>query len=276
MEPLLRASHVSKRYGGRAVLKDVGLTVNKGEAIALVGENGCGKSTLLRILAGVTKPSGGSVTLSPKASAGFIPDRYEKINMTAAVFLSHMAAMEGKRHGAAEELCRAFFLDGMLDTPMKYLSKGALQKVAAVQALIGKRDILFVDEPLSGQDAASRANFADEILKRKQSGTAVVMACHEPYLIEKIADGILQIKNGALTDGTEYLFVRAQPRCVFLLEYSGGASGLMDVLEDDMRESVNVTACGRLIRLEADRSCAERLMRSLLAENAHIVKFEEI
>jgi ABC-2 type transport system ATP-binding protein len=276
MEPLFRASHVSKRYGGRAVLKDVDLVVNKGEAIAIVGENGCGKSTLLRILAGVTKPSGGSVTLSPKAKAGFIPDRYEKINMKAAVFLSHMAAMEGKRPGAAEGLCRAFFLDGMLDTPMKYLSKGALQKVAAVQALIGERDILFVDEPLSGQDAASRANFTDEILKRKQSGTAVVMACHEPYLIEKIADSILQIKNGALTDGTEYLFMRAQPRCVFLLEYSGGASGLMDVLKDEIRESASVTACGRLLRLEADRSCAVRLMRLLLAKNAHIVKFEEI
>jgi len=265
MEPLFRASHVSKRYGGRAVLKDVDLVVNKGEAIAIVGENGCGKSTLLRILAGVTKPSGGSVTLSPKAKAGFIPDRYEKINMKAAVFLSHMAAMEGKRPGAAEGLCRAFFLDGMLDTPMKYLSKGALQKVAAVQALI-----------VSGQDAASRANFTDEILKRKQSGTAVVMACHEPYLIEKIADSILQIKNGALTDGTEYLFMRAQPRCVFLLEYSGGASGLMDVLKDEIRESASVTACGRLLRLEADRSCAVRLMRLLLAKNAHIVKFEEI
>lgn len=277
MDSLLSASHISKKYGGNTVLKDVNLRIGKGETLALVGGNGCGKSTLLRILSGVTKPSSGAVSVLPGARAGFIPDRYEKINMTASAFLTHMAAMEGKDSKALERFYRMFFLEAMLDTPMKYLSKGTLQKVAVIQALLGERDILFVDEPLSGQDASSQANFVEEIKKRRKSGMAIIMACHEPYLIEELADSILQIKDGALADGTDYLFRCAKPGCVFLIEYHNEAADLLDTITDiDMRESISAEKCGGLIRLEADRKYADQVFRLLLDKSIRIVKYEEI
>jgi ABC-type multidrug transport system ATPase subunit len=135
MGNILDASHISKKYGSQTVLADISLTVKRGEAVAIVGENGCGKSTLLRVLCGATKPSGGNVTLARGAKAALIPDRYEKINMTAHSFLSHMAAMEQESADVLKAYYRAFFLEGMTGTPMKFLSKGTLQKVAVIQAL---------------------------------------------------------------------------------------------------------------------------------------------
>jgi ABC-2 type transport system ATP-binding protein len=139
---LLSAVDIAKAYGRHKVLGGVSLSIRKGEAVALVGENGCGKSTLIRVLCGMTAPTGGSITVRPGARLALIPDRYEGISMTARKFLRHMLALEGAEWSAAEGYYREFRLEGMLDTPMKYLSKGTLQKIAAIQALAGERDAL--------------------------------------------------------------------------------------------------------------------------------------
>lgn len=91
-----------------------------------------------------------------------------------------------------------FHLETMLKTPMKYLSKGTLQKAAVIQALLGKRDLMFLDEPLSGQDTLSQMTLIQELRERKEEGMALIMACHETYLIEELADRIYEIKEGEL------------------------------------------------------------------------------
>ena len=276
---LLCAEHISKNYGGHTVLDDICLSIRQGEAVALVGENGCGKSTLIRILAGATNPTGGSVRISPQARIALIPDRYDKINMTIPAFLRHMQAMEGSPEDLAvfEKYVRSFFLENMLDTPMKYLSKGTLQKAAVIQALIGERDVLFLDEPLSGQDAASQVNFAEEIRSRKAAGMAVVMACHEPYLIQQLADRILWIKDGKLTDGASYLFERRNAKCVFLAECPHEETDIMDLPGmATLHDKLAFSRCGQLLRIESDRECANELFRIFAAHDVHIVRYEEM
>jgi|AGTN01.1.fsa_nt_gi ABC-type multidrug transport system, ATPase component len=274
MEPaLLSSEHIRKTYGSCAVLDDISLTVRRGEAVALVGENGCGKSTLLRILAGVTRPTGGIVRTAPNARLALIPDRFEKVSLTVSRFMSHMLMLEKRTAAAADEYYRMFALEDMLGTPMKYLSRGSLQKVATVQALLGQRDILFADEPLSGQDSAFRRNFAEELRERKRGGTAIVMACHEPFLIEALADRIYKIEGGSLADGTEYLYRFKKARCVFLLD---GQRDIAALLRGKGLDSVCAASPrGRLIRLEADNTHSEKIFNMLLLNRIHIIRYDE-
>ncbi len=203
----LEANNIKKTYKGKEILKDISLSLEEGEIIALVGTNGCGKSTLLRILAGITMPSAGKVITSPDCCFSFIPDRYEKSAFTIPGFMEHIQRIlhidAGKQ---LETYYKKFHLEDMLDTPMKQLSKGTLQKAAMIQALLGEKDILFMDEPLSGQDIKSQQCFVKEIRSQKEQGLSVIMACHEPFLIKELADKVYQIKDGILIDGTDYVF----------------------------------------------------------------------
>lgn len=203
----LEAKNIKKIYKRKEILKDISLSVKEGEIIALVGTNGCGKSTLLRILAGITMPSSGKVITSPDCRFSFIPDRYEKSGFTIPGFMEHMQRI--LQIDAGEQLeayYKNFHLENMLDTPMKQLSKGTLQKAAMIQALLGEKDILFMDEPLSGQDIKSQQYFVKEIRSQKEQGLSALMACHEPFLIKELADKVYQIKDGFLTDGRDYIF----------------------------------------------------------------------
>lgn len=203
----LEAKNIKKTYKGKNILKDISLSIKEGEIIALVGTNGCGKSTLLRILAGITMPSAGKVISSPGCRFSYIPDRYEKSGFTIPGFMEHVQRI--LHIDAREQLkdyYKNFYLEDMLDTPMKQLSKGTLQKAAIIQALLGEKDVLFMDEPLSGQDIKSQQYFVKEIEKQKKQGLTVIMACHESFLIKELADKVYQIKDGFLVDGRDYVF----------------------------------------------------------------------
>lgn len=272
---MLKAVGITKKYNRHIILSGVDLSVEKGEGIALVGENGCGKSTLIRILSGLTKPTSGKVYGYSKLRMGFIPDRYEKISLTIRNFMRHMLALEGAERSVLERYYKDFNLESMLDIPMKYLSKGTLQKVAVIQALLCDRDVLFMDEPLSGQDTYSKAGFAAELRKKKDNGMAVIMACHEPYLIEELADRIIQIKNGALYDGAGYIFSKSRSACHFLIDY-GGDFDLTKLIENEaIIRSITVSKLGPMYMLKADRIYAQGIFQILLSKNVHIVKYEE-
>lgn len=203
---ILQAKSIKKTYKRKEILKEVDFSLKKGEAVAFVGTNGCGKSTLLRILAKITTADEGEIITSPGCSYSFIPDRYEKTGFTIPQFMKHVqGVLQIDAKEQLKEYYKNFYLEDMLDTPMKQLSKGTLQKAAVIQALLGEKDILFMDEPLSGQDIKSQQFFAQEIKKQKKQGLSIIMACHEPFLIEELADKVYQIKDGMLIDGTAYV-----------------------------------------------------------------------
>ncbi len=81
---------------------------------------------------------------------------------------------------------------------MKYLSKGTLQKVGVIQALLKIPDILILDEPLSGQDVQSQEMFVKLMKELNQGGMTLVMACHEKYLVEQLAQEVYQIDQGCI------------------------------------------------------------------------------
>lgn len=274
---IVEANNIGKKYDGKTVLKDISLKAERGEAVGLVGVNGCGKSTLLRILGGLSNPSSGAVSRQAGIRMAFIPDRYEKINMTLGKFMEHMYRMETESEGrdCMENYLHQFHLEAMLKTPMKYLSKGTLQKASVIQALLGKRELMFLDEPLSGQDTLSQMTLIQELRRRKEEGMTLIMACHETYLIEELADRIYEIKEGELADGVPYVYGTHRKQCSLLFKPCSRESAV-EILKSRLpEEGWRITDFGSICRIEADTSLAEKLFEICLDKQWHIVRYEE-
>lgn len=206
METLLTMTNLTKKYQNKTILNQVHLTVKKGDSIVFIGNNGMGKSTLLKIIAGLTRPTAGSISYAKKLSSQYIPEHFPKKNFTIEQYIQLMGKIDGcsaeEITEKANKLYQEFHLESMLNTPLKYLSKGSLQKVNVIQALLTPPDILLLDEPLSGQDATSQKVFINKILTLLKQEVTVIMSCHEPQLIAAISETIYEIDKGQLNKKT--------------------------------------------------------------------------
>lgn len=205
MKELIKLENVSKKYDGRLILDNVSLSVYENQSVAFTGHNGSGKSTILKILAGLITPTQGKVTQSGRLLFHYVPERFPKTNLTAGQYLKRMGQIDGLTHIEIEEKCnqlsRDFFLEDMLGTPMKSLSKGTLQKIGVIQALLTQPDILLLDEPLSGQDMDSQQVFIKKMNELRKNNVTILMSCHEPYLIKSISDTLYVMEHGKPTKG---------------------------------------------------------------------------
>jgi ABC-2 type transport system ATP-binding protein len=197
MEVIISTKDLTMRFGNHLLFSNANLTFEKGKTIALIGPNGTGKSTLLKIIAGIVKPTSGYVSYDENLQFNYVPDRFPKLNLNMQELLSNMAVFDGLDKEISQNKLEYYFdlfqVKEMIHTPLKFLSKGTLQKVAVIQALMGKSDILLLDEPLSGQDIASVRKFIQEIKELKKQGITIILSCHEPYLIDQLADKVYEI-----------------------------------------------------------------------------------
>lgn len=108
--------------------------------------------------------------------------------------------MEDVDYSDVQTLIEDFFLEDMVNIRMSNLSKGSLQKVGVIQALMAPHDVILLDEPLSGQDADSQNVFVTKIRRLKERGITVIMSCHEKKLIEELSDKQFSIEKGKLIE----------------------------------------------------------------------------
>lgn len=191
--------NISMKYNDEYILKNISHSFKTGRSYTFMGHNGGGKSTLLRIISGLTTPTNGKVSYSRPFKFSFVPEKFRPSNLTGRSFLKSMGTIDqipaGRLNNQIEALAGDFFLDDMLDIPMKNLSKGTLQKISVIQAILCKPDVLLLDEPLSGQDIASQKVFVNKINNLKSHGVTVFMSCHEKWLTKAISDDVYFIKD---------------------------------------------------------------------------------
>ena len=199
---MIKLTHINKEYNRKPVLCDITLDIPQGLSIAFIGANGCGKSTLLKIVAGLVKPTKGEVCLKRGKLIHYVPEHFPKMNLTPQQYLYYMGKLDGMSDTAIkeriQELAEDFYVTSMLNIPMKHLSKGSLQKIGVIQALMKSPDILLLDEPLSGQDVKSQQVFIRKIRELEQNHVTVLMSCHEPYLVDALAKEVYTISDGQL------------------------------------------------------------------------------
>lgn len=202
---------VGKRYGSRVVLDHLSLELRAGVLTALVGRSGSGKTTLLHLLAGLERPTAGTVTVAGAPLAGLdraqlaeLRRRHVALVTQEPGLISYLTALENVRLGlslrggkAEEPAARAALvevgLEQRLDLPVGRLSAGERQRVAIARALAADVELLLVDEPTARLDEEN-ARVCSALLARAahERGLAVVCATHDAVLIE-VADEIVPI-----------------------------------------------------------------------------------
>ena len=181
-------------------LNDVSFQIQKGDALGLIGLNGSGKSTMLKIIAGVLKPTKGSVAVRGEVAplielgAGFDYD----LTASENIFLN--GALMGRSHEEME-----FYYDGIvefselkdfIDVPVKNFSSGMISRLAFAIATIGIPDILIVDEVLSVGDFRFQQKCEDRIHNMKKKGTTILFVSHSISQVKSICNKIIWLDHG--------------------------------------------------------------------------------
>ena len=225
--PYLELKSVSKSFGGSSVLKDINLTVEKGEFVAIVGFSGAGKSTLINLVAGLLKPDTGTAKLNDLEITGPGPDRgivfqnYSLLpwlsvfeNILLAVEAVNPNWTEAKRKEHVEKFIAMVNLTPARDKKPGELSGGMRQRVSVARALAMDPQILLLDEPLSALDALTRATLQDEISRIwSENQKTVVMITNDPDEGILLADRIIPLTAGpGATLGPEIKIDMPRPR----------------------------------------------------------------
>ncbi len=192
-EPLLTLTDVSKSYDGRSILGGISLALHRGDVVLVTGPSGCGKTTLLRVLLGLTKPDGGERIAAPemRMSAVFQEDRLcEAFSAWQNIALT---GSEKDREGICAAL-RNLGIEEPVKKPVREFSGGMRRRVAWVRALSTQSDVLVLDEPFSGLDAARIRGMLAE-LKACDGTRAIVLVTHGDAELARLREHFPQAKE---------------------------------------------------------------------------------
>lgn len=192
--------HKKKKKNEFWALKDVDFKINRGEVVGFIGANGAGKSTLLKVVAGVMKPTKGSVkaygNICPmiELGAGFDSQltARENIYLNGAVMGYSKALIDSK----FEEIVEFSELRDFLDVPVQNFSSGMVARLAFSIATIVEPEILIVDEILSVGDIAFQAKSEAKMMEMISGGTTVLFVSHSINQIKKMCDRVIWLEHG--------------------------------------------------------------------------------
>lgn len=210
--PALRLRGLRKQFG-RPAVDGLDLTVRRGELYALLGPNGAGKTTTLRMVAGLLAPDAGSIEVlgvdmvgdagRAKQAIAYLPDEpmlYAKLKPTE--YLEFVAGLWGVEAGVAEERARRLLdwldLSKHAHELTEGFSRGMKQKLALAGALIHEPQLLILDEPLTGLDAAAARQVKDLLVEHTSKGGTVLLTTHILEVAERMAQRIGIIQHGKL------------------------------------------------------------------------------
>src|SRR5215468_10512401 len=205
--------HIAKRFGDVEAVRDLNLTIEDGEFVALLGPSGCGKSTSLFMLAGIYLPSGGELLFDGRVvNEVEARDRNVGIVFQSYALYPHMTVRDNilfplrfKKTPRAEALGRVraaadlVHVGDLLERRPSELSGGQQQRVALARALVKEPQLLLLDEPLSNLDATLRLTMRTEIKSLQQKlGVTTVLVTHDQIEATTMADGIICLRAGRI------------------------------------------------------------------------------
>jgi heme exporter protein A len=221
---------LGKRYGSRAALQPLDLEVAAGEALALLGPNGAGKSTLLRLLASLSRPSGGEAWLfgrrlergpgssSARRRLGYVGHAlllYRPLTVRQNLeFFSRLYGMD-RISRRIDALLERFGLAEREDDPVGALSRGLQQRVSLARAFVHEPDLLLLDEPYTGLDGDGSATLSSALRQAAAAGATLLLATHDLGRAAEIAGRVAVLRRG---------------RLVHLGSAPGGEAALADLL----------------------------------------------
>jgi ABC-type multidrug transport system, ATPase component len=284
---MINATNVTKKFGDLVALDNVGLTVETGSIFGLVGSNGAGKSTFMRLLSGVYKLDGGSISIDGKDIAGspevrknliYVPDELyfipnSNMDSMARLCQSSRAKFDEKLYA---ELADKF--EASRKKPIRTMSKGMKRQAALILAIASQPDILLIDETFDGLDVIKRHDMREILCGAvADRGLTVIMATHSMREVDDLCDSLAMLHKGKITLQSELDEAKTS---LIKVQIAFPQSFEKDAVEFDGAKVLDFTRDGTVATViyENDREQVERQLRdkSPLLMNVLPLSLEEV
>jgi ABC-2 type transport system ATP-binding protein len=280
MTAALEIQGIRKTFGDKVAIESLDLSIPQGATYGLIGPSGAGKTTAIRMIMSILFPDRGRISVFGQGSAldakdriGYLPEErgsYRK--MTAGAFLTYMGCLKGRTRAQAgaraDRLLGRLGLTDINGKKCEDLSKGMLQRVQFVAAIVNEPDLLILDEPFSGLDPVSVRLLKDVIAEEHQRGATIIFSTHVMAHAEELCQQIVMIHQGrkVLDEPTSGLRRQYDTRHVLLEPLDAGAN-LLALQSVAGVENVKLNDQGCEIRLIAgtDPGAAIRALATVVA-----------
>lgn len=205
-EPSIRVRNLTKSFGGRRVVDGLSFDVQKGEVFALLGHNGAGKSTTIDLILGLKTPEGGTAKILGMDAAKNRKQVFERVGVQlqhtqyqSAITVEEACIEYASLYAAPadyHQLLESFGLSQLRKSFVSKLSGGERQKLSVVLALIGKPEIVFLDELTTGLDVVARREVWRTLKHLKEQGLTIFLTTHYMEEAEALCDRVCIIKSG--------------------------------------------------------------------------------
>ena len=216
---VIELSHLKKSFGDHDVLKDINLSVHRGEVISVIGSSGSGKSTMLRCVNLLEVPTGGKIFFEGKdieSKELKLTDYRAKVEMVFQQFnlFNNMTALDncvkpqtivlGRSRGEAEKIAREFIekvgMSAYVNAKPAQLSGGQKQRIAIARALSMNPDVILFDEPTSALDPEMVGEVLDVMKSLAESGYTMMVVTHEMGFAREVSDRVIFMDNGYIVE----------------------------------------------------------------------------
>ncbi|WP_267162762.1 ABC transporter ATP-binding protein [Halovenus salina] len=253
-ETVLEIDGLTRTYEQECAVDSFSLSVEQGELVTLLGPSGCGKTTTLRMIAGLERPTEGSIRIDDSTVAddeSFVPSEQRDVGLVFQNFalFPHLTVEENVTFGIknwdeeakrdrAEELLELVGLLGHREKKPDQLSGGQQQRVALARSLAPEPDVLLLDEPFSNLDVRLRIEMREEVRRiLKQAGVTAISVTHDQEEALSISDRVAIMNDGQLEQVGKPEVVFENPESRFVASFLGRASFLPGRVIDDIVET---------------------------------------
>lgn len=252
---MIEVKNLTKKYGPNTALKDISFEIKKGEIVGFLGPNGAGKSTTMNILTGYLSSTSGIVKINgydilenpmqAKKHIGYLPELPPLyMDMTVKEYLSFMYDLKKvklKKNSHIQQICRLVKIDNVENRIIANLSKGYKQRVGLAQALLGKPEVLILDEPTVGLDPNQIIEIRN-LIKRLGEQHTIILSSHILSEIQAVCDRIIIINKGEIVadDTTDNLATSLNDDNSYTMTIDGPKQQVLTNIED-MDNILNIT-----------------------------------
>lgn len=209
---MIEVQNLSRNYGTLKAVDDVSFRIEGQQVVGLLGPNGAGKTTIMKMLSGYLEPSAGTVRIdginlaedarSIQQRLGYLPESLPVYpDMMVADYLDYAATIKGipeeTRQGAVREAIAATELQTRVLDPIKNLSRGLRQRVGVAQAILGRPQLLILDEPTNGLDPTQTEHMR-ELIRKLAEDAVVILSTHIMQEVDAVCDRALILRDGQL------------------------------------------------------------------------------
>ncbi|MBJ7310367.1 ABC transporter ATP-binding protein [Rugamonas sp. CCM 8940] len=232
----IEVAHVSKHYGQIEALNDVSLAVAPGEMFGLIGPNGAGKSTLFKMMLGLAAPTAGEIRVhgvridgrdfrQVRRRIGYLPESFVTYDNLSGLEVLHLFAdLKQVGRDACGALLERVGLSGAAGRRVRGYSKGMRQRLGFAQALLGKPDLIFLDEPTNGLDPQGIHDFYQTLREVQGEGATIIITSHILAEIQERVDHLVILQSGRIAAQGTLAQLRAQRVMPSLVELTVAAA----------------------------------------------------